>query len=100
MPALLMPVILLGGIYGGVMTPTEAAAVAAAYAFLVAVLWYRNITVRDTYDGGAQQRARDRLDRHADRGRAGVQLRGDDRANPADREGPAGGIRPLRRRCS
>src|SRR5829696_7651631 len=34
LPALLMPVILLGGIYGGVMTPTEAAAVAAAYAFL------------------------------------------------------------------
>ena len=32
MPALLMPVILLGGIYSGVMTPTEAAAVAAAYA--------------------------------------------------------------------
>jgi len=49
MPALLMPVILLGGIYSGVMTPTEAAAVAAAYAFLVAVLWYRNITVSDTY---------------------------------------------------
>jgi C4-dicarboxylate transporter DctM subunit len=49
MPALLMPVILLGGIYGGVMTPTEAAAVAAAYAFLVAALWYRNVTVRDTY---------------------------------------------------
>ncbi len=49
LPALLMPVILLGGIYGGVMTPTEAAAVAAAYAFVVAVLWYRNITVRDTY---------------------------------------------------
>jgi C4-dicarboxylate transporter, DctM subunit len=49
LPALLMPVILLGGIYGGVMTPTEAAAVAAAYAFVVAALWYRNITVRDTY---------------------------------------------------
>jgi tripartite ATP-independent transporter DctM subunit len=49
LPALLMPVILLGGIYGGVMTPTEAAAVAAAYAFLVAALWYRNITARDTY---------------------------------------------------
>ena len=44
MPALLMPVILLGGIYGGVMTPTEAAAVAAAYAFLIGALWYRNIT--------------------------------------------------------
>jgi len=50
MPALLMPVILLGGIYGGVMTPTEAAAVAAAYAFVVAVLWYRNISVRQTYE--------------------------------------------------
>ena len=49
LPALLMPVILLGGIYGGVMTPTEAAAVAAAYAFLVAALWYRNITFADTY---------------------------------------------------
>jgi tripartite ATP-independent transporter DctM subunit len=49
MPALLMPVILLGGIYGGVMTPTEAAAVAAAYAFLVAVLWYRNVSLADTY---------------------------------------------------
>jgi len=48
-PALMLPVVLLFGIYGGVMTPTEAAAVAAAYAFLVAVLWYRNITVRDTY---------------------------------------------------
>jgi C4-dicarboxylate transporter DctM subunit len=48
-PALLMPVILLGGIYSGVMTPTEAAAVAAAYAFLVAVLWYRNISINDTY---------------------------------------------------
>lgn len=49
MPALLMPVILLGGIYSGVMTPTEAAAVAAAYAFAVAVFWYRNITVGETY---------------------------------------------------
>jgi C4-dicarboxylate transporter, DctM subunit len=50
MPALLMPVILLGGIYSGVVTPTEAAAVAAAYAFLVAAVWYRNISVQDTYD--------------------------------------------------
>jgi len=48
-PALLMPVILLGGIYGGVMTPTEAAAVAAAYAFGVAALWYRSISTADTY---------------------------------------------------
>jgi tripartite ATP-independent transporter DctM subunit len=49
LPALLMPVILLGGIYSGVMTPTEAAAVAAAYAFLVGAVWYRNITYADTY---------------------------------------------------
>jgi tripartite ATP-independent transporter DctM subunit len=50
MPALLMPVILLGGIYGGVMTPTEAAAVAAAYAFVVAAMVYRSISARETYD--------------------------------------------------
>jgi tripartite ATP-independent transporter DctM subunit len=49
LPALLMPVILLGGIYGGVMTPTEAAAVAAAYAFIVAVLLYRNVSFADAY---------------------------------------------------
>lgn len=49
LPALLMPAILLGGIYGGVMTPTEAAAVAAAYAFLVAAVLYRSISLRETY---------------------------------------------------
>lgn len=40
-PALLMPIILLAGIYGGATTPTEAAAIAAAYAFIVAVFFYR-----------------------------------------------------------
>ena len=40
-PALLTPVILLGGIYGGVMTPTEAGAVAGAYALVISVLVYR-----------------------------------------------------------
>ncbi len=40
-PALLMPVILLGGIYTGAFTPTEAAAVSALYAILLAVLAYR-----------------------------------------------------------
>ena len=49
-PALLMPVILLGGIYSGVMTPTEAAAVAAAYAFLISAFLYRSVTLRQTYD--------------------------------------------------
>jgi tripartite ATP-independent transporter DctM subunit len=48
-PALLMPVILLGGIYGGVMTPTEAAAVAAAYAYLIAALFYRSLTLAQTW---------------------------------------------------
>lgn len=41
--ALLMPVIILGGIYGGIFTPTEAAAVAVAYAFVVGVLIYKEI---------------------------------------------------------
>jgi C4-dicarboxylate transporter, DctM subunit len=49
-PALMMPVVLLGGIYGGVMTPTEAAAVAAAYALLISALLYRSVSVRQTYD--------------------------------------------------
>lgn len=49
-PALMMPVVLLGGIYGGVMTPTEAAAVAAAYAFAISALLYRSISLCATYD--------------------------------------------------
>ena len=48
-PALLLPVILLFGIYGGVMTPTEGAAAAAAYALLAAALIYRALTVRQLY---------------------------------------------------
>jgi TRAP-type transport system large permease protein len=43
-PALLMPIILMMGIYGGATTPTEAAAIAAAYAFLVAVFFYRALS--------------------------------------------------------
>ena len=42
--------IILGGIYGGVFTPTEAAAVAAVYAFLVAVFVYRDIGLRQVPD--------------------------------------------------
>ncbi|MBY4892450.1 TRAP transporter large permease [Rhodobacteraceae bacterium N5(2021)] len=48
-PALLMPVILLYGIYGGVTTPTEAAAVAALYALLLAGLFYRALSLRALY---------------------------------------------------
>ncbi|WP_445679790.1 TRAP transporter large permease [Radicibacter daui] len=48
-PALLMPAILLYGIYGGVTTPTEAAAVAAAYALILAGLFYRALTWKNLY---------------------------------------------------
>lgn len=41
--ALLMPVIILGGIYGGIFTPTEASAVAVMYALIVGVFIYRRI---------------------------------------------------------
>jgi C4-dicarboxylate transporter DctM subunit len=44
---LLLIVIILGGIYGGIFTPTEAAAVAAVYAFVVAVWVYRDIGLTD-----------------------------------------------------
>ena len=44
-PALLMPVIMLGGIYSGAVTPTEAAAVAAGYALIIAFLWYRSLSL-------------------------------------------------------
>ncbi len=47
--ALLMPVIILGGIYGGVFTPTEASAVAVFYALLVGMLIYREIRVADVF---------------------------------------------------
>jgi len=45
--ALLMPILLLGGIYGGIFTPTEAAAVALVYAIIIGLFVYRNLTVRD-----------------------------------------------------
>ncbi len=48
-PALMMPAILLFGIYGGVTTPTEAAAVAAAYALLLATFFYRALSLPDLY---------------------------------------------------
>ncbi|AEH87220.1 TRAP transporter large permease [Mesorhizobium opportunistum] len=48
-PALLMPVILLYGIYGGATTPTEAAAVAAAYALILAGIFYRALSWRGLY---------------------------------------------------
>ncbi len=48
-PALLMPAILLYGIYGGVTTPTEAAAVAAFYALILASMFYRALSLGKLY---------------------------------------------------
>jgi tripartite ATP-independent transporter DctM subunit len=47
--ALMMPVIILGGIYGGIFTPTEASAVAVFYALIVGLLIYREIKLADLY---------------------------------------------------
>jgi tripartite ATP-independent transporter DctM subunit len=48
--ALMMPVIILGGIYGGIFTPTEASAVSVFYALAVGVLIYREIGVKDLFN--------------------------------------------------
>jgi C4-dicarboxylate transporter DctM subunit len=45
--SLLMPVIVLGGIYGGVFTPTEAAVVSAAYALVLGLFVYRQVRMKD-----------------------------------------------------
>lgn len=47
--ALLNPVIILGGIYAGIFTPTEAAAVAAVYAFVCGVFIHRELSPRDIF---------------------------------------------------
>lgn len=48
--AILMPVIILGGIYGGIFTATEAAAVACLYGFIVGLLVYRELKLKDILD--------------------------------------------------
>ena len=48
--ALLMPVIILGGIYGGVFTPTEAAVVAVAYGFIIGFFVYRELSLSKLKD--------------------------------------------------
>lgn len=46
-PALLMPVIILGGIYGGIFTPTEAGCVAVVYGFIVGFFVYKELKIKD-----------------------------------------------------
>ena len=57
LPALMMPVLLLGCLYSGITTPTEAAGVAAAYALVIAAFYYRSLSLRDVYES-LQQSAR------------------------------------------
>lgn len=47
--ALISPVIILGGIYGGIFTPTEAAAVSVVYSFIVGVFVYRELTFKNLF---------------------------------------------------
>ncbi len=52
--ALLMPVIILGGIYGGVFTPTEAAAVACGYGMVVGMFVYREMSLKELWKTTSQ----------------------------------------------
>ncbi|MBM4761419.1 TRAP transporter large permease [Bacillus sp. B15-48] len=45
--SLLMPIIVLGGIYGGIFTPTEAAAIACVYALIITMFVYKEIKIKD-----------------------------------------------------
>lgn len=47
--ALVMPILILGGILAGIVTPTEAAAVAVGYALMLGFIVFRNLTLKDTY---------------------------------------------------
>jgi tripartite ATP-independent transporter DctM subunit len=49
LPALVMPVIIIGGIWGGVFTPTEAAGIAVVYAFAVGMFIYRRLKFSNLY---------------------------------------------------
>lgn len=48
--ALIVPLIILGGIIGGLFTATESAMIAAVYAIIISVLAYRSLTLKKTYD--------------------------------------------------
>ena len=48
--ALLMPIIILGGIYGGIFTPTEAAVVATVYGIIVGVFIYKEVSFKNLWD--------------------------------------------------
>ncbi len=51
-PALIMPLLLMGGIFFGIFTPTEAAAVAVAYSVLIGFFVYRNLSLKKLLEIG------------------------------------------------
>lgn len=50
LPAIMMPVLLLGCIYSGITTPTEAAALAAAYALVISIVLYQSLPLGELYN--------------------------------------------------
>jgi len=55
--ALGVPIIIIGGIYGGIFTPTEAAAVSAAYAIIISMFIYRELDFKKLYMCGVESAA-------------------------------------------
>ena len=55
--ALGVPVIIIGGIYGGVFTPTEAAAVSAAYSIIISMFVYKELDFKKLYESGIESAA-------------------------------------------
>lgn len=49
-PALMLPIIILGGIYSGVLTPTESSAIAVVWSLITGMFIYKEVTVKDLYD--------------------------------------------------
>ena len=50
LPVLMLPVIILGGIFSGIFTPTEAAAIAVVYGFLLSKFWYRELSLKSFWE--------------------------------------------------
>ena len=78
-PALMLPVILLFGIYGGVMTPTEGAAAAAFYALFASAVLYRAVTWQQLYEAMLSSGKATTSIGMLIAGAHGLQLRGDGR---------------------
>ena len=48
-PALLLPIIILGGIYSGMLTPTESSAIAVVWSLITGMFIYREVSIKDLY---------------------------------------------------